>query len=136
MQILKLENDLLEAQMDRDRFFKQAKRAEAVELEWKDLADEYVALKSNFIELNREVQSLSAKNEELSIELLNMVNTKSTLIRQMENTELASMGLKTDTKAEMERVQAMIGHRSRRSSTVSTQDPISFQFHFYNFLFF
>lgn len=124
--------------MDRDRFFKQAKRAEAVERERKELADEYVALKSNFIELNREVESLSAKNEELSIELLNMINTKSTLIRQMENMELASMGLKTDTKAEMERVQAMIGHRSRRLSTVSPQDPISlcFEFRFFSLLFF
>lgn len=131
-QILKLENELLEVQLDRDRYFKQARRAEEGERERKELAEEYVILKGNHLDLARETELLAAKNEELSMELLNMVNAKSVLVRQMENLELASVGAKVDPKAELERIQAMIGRPRRRSSAVRARNSnfVSFSANF------
>jgi len=57
-QIIMLESELLEAQNERDRSNRQAKSAKErlaeMEKDRKDLADEYVVLKTNYLALVRE----------------------------------------------------------------------------------
>ena len=57
-QIIMLESELLEAQNERDRSNRQSKSAKErlaeMEKDRKDLADEYVVLKTNYLALVRE----------------------------------------------------------------------------------
>lgn len=57
-QILMLTNNLMEAENDRDKHHKSARNAreklQEMEKERKDLADEYVVLKTNYLALVRE----------------------------------------------------------------------------------
>ena len=58
MQIILLENQLIEAQNERDRYHKTSKssgeRLNEMEADRKDLADEYVVLKTNYLALTNE----------------------------------------------------------------------------------
>lgn len=55
-----LEGELLEAQQDRDRAVRQAKHSKErlieMEKDRKDLADEYVTLKTNYLAMCRELE--------------------------------------------------------------------------------
>lgn len=57
-QIILLENQIIEAQNERDRYLRQAKAAKErlaeMETDRKDLADEYVVLKTNYLALTNE----------------------------------------------------------------------------------
>ncbi|XP_048255724.1 coiled-coil domain-containing protein 78-like isoform X2 [Haliotis rufescens] len=85
--IITLENQLMTAEAERDKHMKSAKNAKErlneMEQDRKDLADEYVTLKSNYLALTNEHQQEVARNETLAVELLNLVNAKATLMRQL-----------------------------------------------------
>jgi hypothetical protein len=52
-EILQLESDLMEREVERDKYIKTANNAreklEEIERERKDLADEYISLKTNYL---------------------------------------------------------------------------------------
>ncbi|ESP05627.1 hypothetical protein LOTGIDRAFT_102894 [Lottia gigantea] len=109
--IITLENQLLEAETERDRHLKGAKNAKEkladMEKDRKDLADEYVGLKSNYSALSKEHTREVARNEELAIELL-----KSTAL--MRQVRVLTNGDTTvgDPNAEIARIKALVAKNS------------------------
>ncbi|PAA49779.1 hypothetical protein BOX15_Mlig030815g3, partial [Macrostomum lignano] len=107
--ILELENQLLEASMRAEQWHADAMKLRQTEDERKQLADEFVRIKEQLLTQTRDYDALVAKNEELSMELLNLVNTKNELLKQRDNMSLAGMrGAQHDPQAEMQRIKAMI----------------------------
>ncbi|XP_075254095.1 uncharacterized protein LOC142345712 isoform X2 [Convolutriloba macropyga] len=82
---LLLESQLMEAQMDRERLQRTTKDAvdklEEVEKSRKLLADEFVSLKANYMALAKDYDTEVARNEELTTELLTILNTKEMMLR-------------------------------------------------------
>ncbi|XP_077981514.1 uncharacterized protein LOC144436568 isoform X2 [Glandiceps talaboti] len=109
--ILSLENELMELGIEKDKAAKKYRdareRMDEMERDRKELADEYVRLKSNYVALSKEHERELAKNEELGIELLNLVNARATLLKQQENIERAH-GTYGQANAELERIRAIV----------------------------
>ncbi|XP_064605274.1 coiled-coil domain-containing protein 78-like isoform X2 [Liolophura sinensis] len=117
--ILALENELMQAEVARDKLAKVNRNAtdrlEELEQDRKDLADEYVVLKTNYLALTKEHEREVSRNEELSLELLNLVNAKATLMKQLEVAEKRNYRL-GNADEEVDRVRAMVGRYSRRKT--------------------
>ncbi|EOB09076.1 Coiled-coil domain-containing protein 78, partial [Anas platyrhynchos] len=81
--ILSLENRVLELELRSEKVTGERDalrdRLRTLETSRKELADEYIILKSNYLALGKELDQEVLKNEELSLELLNLANAKSTL---------------------------------------------------------
>ncbi|XP_070563966.1 coiled-coil domain-containing protein 78-like isoform X2 [Ptychodera flava] len=109
--ILSLENELMELGIEKDKLGKKYRdvkeRLDDMERDRKELADEYVSLKSNYVALSKEHERELAKNEELGIELLNLVNARATLLKQQENLERAH-GTYSQANNELERIRAIV----------------------------
>ncbi|KAH9489306.1 Coiled-coil domain-containing protein 78 [Bulinus truncatus] len=110
--IIMLENQLLEAQNASDRHKRAAKAAKEqlkeLEADRKDLADEYVVLKTNYLALTNEHKRECSRNENLAIELLNLVNSKAALMRQVLILTNADPSHADDPNAEIARIRAII----------------------------
>ncbi|XP_029433145.1 coiled-coil domain-containing protein 78 [Rhinatrema bivittatum] len=115
--ILSLENHIMELELHREKLTNEhqiaRERLRAVETNRKELADEYIVLKSNYLALSKEHEQEVMKNDELSMELLNMANTKRTFQPQ-QDTYLQSQTLVNEATAELERVRAMVNRLSAR----------------------
>uniref|UniRef100_A0A8C3HPY8 DUF4472 domain-containing protein n=1 Tax=Chrysemys picta bellii TaxID=8478 RepID=A0A8C3HPY8_CHRPI len=115
--ILTLENHILELELHDEKVTGEhdalQERLHTVETNRKELADEYIILKSNYMALGKEHEQEVAKNEELSIELLNLVNTRSSLPQSWSNNS-PSQALANETSAELERVRAVVHRLSAR----------------------
>ncbi|CAM5087117.1 unnamed protein product [Natator depressus] len=115
--ILTLENRILELELHDEKVTGEhdalQERLHTVETNRKELADEYIILKSNYMALGKEHEQEVAKNEELSIELLNLVNTRSSLPQSWSNYS-PSQALANETSAELERVRAVVHRLSAR----------------------
>ncbi|XP_030906085.2 coiled-coil domain-containing protein 78 [Melopsittacus undulatus] len=74
----------------------------ALETSRKELADEYIILKSNYLALGKELDQEVMKNEELSRELLNLANANH------------SPAMAGESFAELGRVRAVVSHLSAR----------------------
>ncbi|XP_030401476.1 coiled-coil domain-containing protein 78 isoform X3 [Gopherus evgoodei] len=126
--ILTLENRILELELHDEKVTGEhdalQERLHTVETNRKELADEYIILKSNYMALGKEHEQEVAKNEELSIELLNLVNTRSSLPQSWSNYS-PSQALANETSAELERVRAVV-HRlsARKVKLLGNQDHI------------
>ncbi|KAM8961892.1 coiled-coil domain-containing protein 78 isoform 1-T1 [Pelodytes ibericus] len=111
--ILTLENRLTSVELSREKLSGEhmavKERLHSVETNRKELADEYIVLKSNYMALSKEHEREVAKNDELSIELLNMANN-----RRHEDTFTQSKTLVNEATAELERVRAMVNRLSAR----------------------
>ncbi|XP_078318068.1 coiled-coil domain-containing protein 78-like isoform X1 [Crassostrea virginica] len=109
--ILVLTNNLVEAESERDKHIRAARNAkerlQEMEKERKDLADEYVVLKTNYLALVREHEKEAKRNDELSIELLNLVNAKAALMKQIHALSDSDTGI-GDPDAEVSRVKAFV----------------------------
>ncbi|XP_041358708.1 coiled-coil domain-containing protein 78-like [Gigantopelta aegis] len=85
--IIMTENSLMEAEAEKEKAQKAMKgcqeRLTEMERDRKELADEYVVLKTNYLALTNEHKKELNRNEELCMELLNLVNAKATLMRQV-----------------------------------------------------
>ncbi|KAG6924121.1 coiled-coil domain containing 78 [Chelydra serpentina] len=113
--ILTLENRILELELHDEKVTGEhdtlQERLHTVETNRKEMADEYIILKSNYIALGKEHEQEVAKNEKLSIELLNLVNTRSSLPQSWSPW---SQALANETSAELERVRAVVHCLSAR----------------------
>ncbi|KAL8606496.1 hypothetical protein ACOMHN_037727 [Nucella lapillus] len=121
--IILLENQVMELEAERDKHKKTNRyakeRLSETEKDRKDLADEYVVLKTNYLALTKEHEKELNRNEELAIELLNLVNNKAGLMRQviiLTNSSTADVG---DPNAEIERVRAIVAKNSSGRVPVS-----------------
>ncbi|XP_038274481.1 coiled-coil domain-containing protein 78 isoform X2 [Dermochelys coriacea] len=112
-----LENRILELELHDEKVTGEhdalQERLHTVETNRKELANEYIILKSNYMALGKEHEQEVAKNEELSIELLNLVNTRSSLTQSWSN-YAPSQALANETSAELERVRAVVHRLSAR----------------------
>ncbi|CAG5116404.1 unnamed protein product [Candidula unifasciata] len=110
--IIMLENQLMEAQNERDKYHRQAKAAKErlaeMDADRKDLADEYVVLKTNYLALTNEHKRECQRNENLAIELLNLVNNKAALMRQVLILTNGDPSTMDDPNAEIARIRAII----------------------------
>ncbi|BFZ17066.1 hypothetical protein BsWGS_20104 [Bradybaena similaris] len=110
--IILLENQLIEAQNERDRYQRQAKatkeRLAEMDADRKDLADEYVVLKTNYLALTNEHKQECQRNENLAIELLNLVNNKAALMRQVLILTNGDPSTMDDPNAEIARIRAIV----------------------------
>lgn len=93
--VLALENNVMELQMFLDKAqadLTASKEDLAVmETEHKELANEYIALKTSHVQLTADYQKEVAKNEELGLELVTLLNTKEKLQSDKEAVELETM---------------------------------------------
>uniref|UniRef100_A0A8B9MKE9 DUF4472 domain-containing protein n=1 Tax=Accipiter nisus TaxID=211598 RepID=A0A8B9MKE9_9AVES len=109
--ILALENRVLELELCSEKVTGERdalrERLHALETSRKELADEYIILKSNYLALGKELDQEVMKNEELSQEVLNLANARSTLPHTESN---HSPAVANESSAELEKVRAMV-HR-------------------------
>ncbi|KAL4235904.1 hypothetical protein ACF0H5_004294 [Mactra antiquata] len=114
--IIMLESELMECQQENDRSRKQAKtskdRLVDQEKDRKDLADEYVVLKTNYLALVREHEKEADRNEELSVELLNLVNAKAALMKQVAILSNSDGYNTSEADREVDRVKAIVIQKS------------------------
>ncbi|NXI44510.1 CCD78 protein, partial [Galbula dea] len=122
--ILALENRVLELELcsqtvtgERDAL---RERLHALESSRKELADEYIILKSNYLALGKELDQEVMKNEQLSLELLNLVNARSTLPHTRSN---HSPAVADDSSADLERAGATVQCLSAQKGKVRTPLP-------------
>ncbi|KAK6475988.1 coiled-coil domain-containing protein 78 [Huso huso] len=115
--ILLLENHMLELEMERDKLARDREmvrgRVQAVEKNHKELADEYIVLKSNYLALSKEHDDEVMKNDELSFELLSLAKAQDILLKQQESQE-QSRAAYTETAEELARVRALVSRLSSR----------------------
>ncbi|NXS95757.1 CCD78 protein, partial [Jacana jacana] len=115
--ILALENRVRELELCSRRVTGERdalqERLQALETSRKELADEYIILKSNYLALGKELDQEVMKNEELSQELLNLADTRSN----------RGPAVADEPSAELERVRAMVHHLSVRGAKVRTSLP-------------
>ncbi|CAH2307817.1 coiled-coil domain-containing 78 [Pelobates cultripes] len=111
--ILTLENRLMSTELSKEKLNGEhetlKERLRSVETNRKELADEYIVLKSNYLALSKEHEREVAKNDELSIELLNLANN-----RRHEDTLNQSRALVNEATAELDRVRDMVNRFSAR----------------------
>ncbi|KAM4631706.1 coiled-coil domain-containing protein 78 [Discoglossus pictus] len=111
--ILTMENRLISLELHKEKLTGEheavKERLRSVENNRKDLANEYIVLKSNYMALSKEHEKEVAKNDELSMELLNMAKA-----REHEEAYSQSRALVNEATAELERVRAMVNRFSAR----------------------
>ncbi|XP_061456072.1 coiled-coil domain-containing protein 78 [Rhineura floridana] len=104
--ILALENRILQVELHDEKITGERdalrEHLSALETNRKELVDEYLVLKSNYLALGKEHEQEVTKNEELSIELLNLANVKK------------SRAQANHPSAELERVRALVHRLSAR----------------------
>ncbi|KAG9349900.1 hypothetical protein JZ751_026253 [Albula glossodonta] len=114
--ILSQENQLIELEMERDRLQKDLQhtrgRLQVADKRHKELADEYITLKSNYLALREAHEKEASRNEELSAELLGLAKAQDSLLRQQEN-QARSRALYGETTQELERVRALVSRMSQ-----------------------
>ncbi|XP_068099682.1 coiled-coil domain-containing protein 78 [Hyperolius riggenbachi] len=110
--VLALENRLMSLELQKEKLTGEheavKERLRAVETNRKELADEYIVLKSNYLALSKEHEREVAKNDELSMELLNLAK------RGDEDNYSQSRALVSEAAVELERVRAMVDRLSAR----------------------
>ncbi|NXL09231.1 CCD78 protein, partial [Mesembrinibis cayennensis] len=124
--ILALENRVLELELCSEKVTGERdalrERLHALESRRKELADEYIILKSNYLALGKELDQEVTKNEELSLELLNVANARSNLPRT-ESNPCRSPAAAEESSAELEGVRATPRRLSARKVKVWTSLP-------------
>ncbi|KAM6079262.1 coiled-coil domain-containing protein 78 isoform 3-T3 [Theristicus caerulescens] len=124
--ILALENRVLELEFCSEKVTGERdalrERLHALESSRKELADEYIILKSNYLALGKELDQEVTKNEELSLELLNVANARSNLPRT-ESNPCRSPAAAEESSAELEGMRAMPRRLSARK--VKPEDVVA-----------
>ncbi|XP_061088907.1 coiled-coil domain-containing protein 78 isoform X2 [Conger conger] len=114
--ILSQENQLMEMEMERDRLQRDIQhtrgRLQVADKNYKELADEYITLKSNHLVLSEAHEKEVCRNEELSAELLGLAKAQDSLLRQQE-TQARSQALYGETAHELDRVRALVSRMSQ-----------------------
>ncbi|KAK2533483.1 Ccdc78 [Columba guinea] len=124
--ILALENRVLELELCSEKVTGERdalqERLHTLESSWKELSDEYIILKSNYLALGKELEQEVMKKEELSLELLNLSNARSTLPCTESNQHHSSTD---ESSAELERLRGMVRRLSaQKVKLLGNQDHI------------
>ncbi|XP_074611738.1 coiled-coil domain-containing protein 78-like [Acropora palmata] len=93
--ILALENKVMELQLYLDKANSDQtatrEQLDGMEIEHKELVNEYIALKTSHVQLTSDYQKEVTKNEELGLELVTLLNIKEKLQHDKESVELEKM---------------------------------------------
>ncbi|XP_026536515.1 coiled-coil domain-containing protein 78 [Notechis scutatus] len=112
--ILDLENRILEIELRDERTTGERdalqERLHTLENDHKELGNEYLALKSNYLVLDKEHEQEVSKNEELSRELLNLVKSKQEHPHHLQTKSTESQSEAENPPAEVKRVRTLV-HR-------------------------
>uniref|UniRef100_A0A8C5RKJ5 DUF4472 domain-containing protein n=1 Tax=Laticauda laticaudata TaxID=8630 RepID=A0A8C5RKJ5_LATLA len=112
--ILDLENRILEIELRDERTTGERDALQeclhTLENDHKELGNEYLALKSNYLVLDKEHEKEVSKNEELSRELLNLVKSKQEHPHHLQTKSTESQSEAENPPAEVKRVRALV-HR-------------------------
>ncbi|KAM6378914.1 coiled-coil domain-containing protein 78 isoform 2-T2 [Pluvialis apricaria] len=124
--ILALENRVQELELCSEKVTGERdalrERLHALETSRKELADEYIILKSNYLALGKELDQEVMKNEELGLELLNLANARSNLPHTERNRAPATAH---ESSAELEGVRSTVRRLSaRKVKLLGNQDHI------------
>nr|XP_023674979.1 coiled-coil domain-containing protein 78 [Paramormyrops kingsleyae] len=113
--ILFLENRLMELEVEKDRSQRETQYAKgclhAAEKNHKELVDEYVTLKSNYLALTEEHDREVSRNQELSEELLELAQAQDTLLKRSEGRAQRMPG--REAAAELDRVRELVSRMSQ-----------------------
>ncbi|KAK2569868.1 Coiled-coil domain-containing protein 78 [Acropora cervicornis] len=95
LRILALENKVMELQLYLDKANSDQtatrEQLDGMEIEHKELVNEYIALKTSHVQLTSDYQKEVTKNEELGLELVTLLNIKEKLQHDKESVELEKM---------------------------------------------
>ncbi|NXL95741.1 CCD78 protein, partial [Alectura lathami] len=121
-QILALENRVLELELRSEKVTGERDalrdRLHALETSRKELADEYIILKSNYLALGNELDQEVSKNEQLSLELLHLADARST-----EGNHHPSHATADEPAAEPERAREVVRRPPAQKVKVRTSLP-------------
>lgn len=125
--LLNAENDILELEMHQETKERKLKELEqqletALE-EKKQLAMEFVSLKSNFMNLNANHQREVAKNQQLGVELLTLANQRQSLSKQTDELEKFKNDMneqQTELRTEIERLM-ISGNELKEKLRIETE---------------
>ncbi|XP_078415121.1 coiled-coil domain-containing protein 78 isoform X1 [Cetorhinus maximus] len=113
--ILFLENRTMELELQKDKCAHECRMAKdhlrALEKNRKELADEYIVLKSNYMTLSKQHENEVAKNDVLSLELLNLANSGNSLTRNQDE-YAKSRAIYDEAAAELNRVKDLVAQLS------------------------
>ncbi|XP_038676747.1 coiled-coil domain-containing protein 78 isoform X1 [Scyliorhinus canicula] len=113
--ILFLENRIVELELQKDKCTHEYRTAKdclrVVEKSRKELADEYIVLKTNYMTLSKQHENEVAKNDELSLELLNLANSKNSLTRKQDE-YAKSRAIYDEATTELNRVKDLVARLS------------------------
>ncbi|XP_062915321.1 coiled-coil domain-containing protein 78 isoform X1 [Mobula hypostoma] len=87
----------------------------ALEKNRQELADEYIALKSNYLALRKRHENEVARNDELSMELLNLANSRNSLIREQDQ-YVKSRAIYDEAAEELSRVKDLVARLSNEKN--------------------
>ncbi|XP_033125545.1 coiled-coil domain-containing protein 78-like [Anneissia japonica] len=93
-----------------------------IEIQRKELADRYVTLKADHVTLAKEHDKEVARNEELGLELLNLVNARSMLLKQTDNLVKAD-SLDGNRGPDLERIRGIVtGLKSNKQRVARNEE--------------
>ncbi|XP_072125658.1 coiled-coil domain-containing protein 78 isoform X3 [Mobula birostris] len=87
----------------------------ALEKNRQELADEYIALKSNYLALRKRHENEVARNDELSMEILNLANSRNSLIREQDQ-YVKSRAIYDEAAEELSRVKDLVARLSNEKN--------------------
>ncbi|XP_051877212.1 coiled-coil domain-containing protein 78 [Pristis pectinata] len=127
--ILILENRTVELEGQRNKCVNEYEmarnRLKALEKNRQELADEYVVLKSNYMALSKRHENEVARNDELSTELLNLANSRNSLITEQDQ-YVKSRAIYDEAAVELSRVKDLVARLSNQK-LLGNQDQIKEQ---------
>ncbi|XP_072125659.1 coiled-coil domain-containing protein 78 isoform X4 [Mobula birostris] len=95
----------------------------ALEKNRQELADEYIALKSNYLALRKRHENEVARNDELSMEILNLANSRNSLIREQDQ-YVKSRAIYDEAAEELSRVKDLVARLSNEKALLGSQSQL------------
>jgi len=124
--LLNAENDILELEMreqNREKVDETLKESlTQMTSEKKQLAVEFVTLKSNYVDRNKECQHAQTKVKQLGVELLSLVNQKNVLTQSRDQLERAKKQMLEQQRTSQEQLHTLKGDLDQLKSRVTDQE--------------
>lgn len=122
--ILILENRTMELEGQKNKCLNEYEVArnhlKALEKNRQELADEYVALKSNYTTLSKRYEKEVARNDELSMELLNLANSRNSLIQEQDQ-HVKTRAIYDEAAVELSRVKDLVARLSSQKTEEASE---------------
>nr|XP_054765250.1 coiled-coil domain-containing protein 78-like [Lytechinus pictus] len=125
--VLALENRMIQAESERDRLLRDYRQIrghfDEIDKERQDVGDRYVYLNADYKALAKKYESEVARNQELGLELLNLLNAEVTLLKQRDNLGLAGQAARNGGSDDLSRVRDIaLGLSAERQKVAATDN--------------